>query len=109
MQPRNSYFSEQIRNESFRQILSDKFRLNEIYLNILDLIFTVPDGLTMQEIGERLGKPASEISARLNELRNEELVITPGKKKKNPVTGKSNTLWLINPVLLEPTQISFFN
>lgn len=90
---RQGYFSEQTRDDSFREVINDdEYLRNEQKI----ILANIGDGKTMQELSEITGKPVHLISARLNELRDDEYVITTGEKRKNPVTRKSNIIWFIN-------------
>lgn len=106
MNIRQGWNTEQVRDESFREILKDEKNLNESKLKVLWQL--VNGAKTMQEISETIGMKEHLVSARLNDLRNDEWVITDGSKKLNPFTGKNNSLWKINPAKFGPRQLEFF-
>lgn len=110
MDPRPGYYTEQNRNAVYFELLQEKHKFDEDFkLIIAQLSANGP--MTMQELGKALGKDASEMSARLNTLRDElKLVYNPTElkydkksgamkkqliKRLNPKTGKPNSLWAL--------------
>ena len=106
---RTGYYSELNRREVYLQILADKNKLDEDYKLIVTHIANYGPS-TFQELGDAIGKPTSEISARINELVKLDVISTiPDsyrdkktgklvegiKKKINPLTHKPNTIWAL--------------
>jgi hypothetical protein len=109
MKPRTGYYTEQNRNQVFRQIIEDENFRSGQHKKILFALVAAGDGLTMHEITAKTGIAVHIVSARLYELRAEDLnwVITKFIDKShlwdtrlvtriNPETGKPNTVFFIN-------------
>jgi predicted transcriptional regulator len=52
-------------------------------------------GATLFELTGLMGRPVNEISGRVTELSKARLIVENGKRK-NPTTGKSATVWILN-------------
>jgi hypothetical protein len=98
MKTRQGYFTEQVRNSSYKDELSNEKRLNKNCSIVFDQLKT--GAKTMHEISVNTGMGVHLVSARLNDLRKEEYVITTGEKVLNPVSGRPNSLWVVNPFKL---------
>ncbi len=96
MKTRQGYYSEQTRDESYKITMMDTDSTQKQYKKIMDC-FTLHDGWTMQEIEAKTHIPVHIVSARLNELRKDEMIITDGERRKNPFTGRPNIVWKLNP------------
>ena len=105
MNTRPGYYTEQVRNESYKEILNNE-SLSESQMKVLWQIVDGPK--TLQELSVILGMKESSVCARLNELREDEWIITNGEKKYNPETRKNNSLWKLNPKKFEPKQLQIF-
>lgn len=98
---RTGWYSELIRDESWKEVLANRNYRGEAYEKIVYHIRKAAikgwQGMTMQELEKVTGMPVHLVSARLNELRSGELIFTDGTFRKNPETGKKNTVWKLNP------------
>jgi DNA-binding MarR family transcriptional regulator len=107
MKIRQGYYSEESRDESYRLLLEDLKSLNKSCAEVFGVI--VKQGPhSLQEISVITGIKEHLVSARLNDLRKAEYVITDGEKVINEETGKKNILWKLNPVKLIPKQLNIF-
>ncbi|MCC6323787.1 MarR family transcriptional regulator [Candidatus Nomurabacteria bacterium] len=96
MKTRQGYYSEQTRNESYKITMADSNSTEKQYNKIINC-FTLHDGWTMQEIEAKTGIAVHIVSARLNELRKDEIIMTDTERRKNPVTGRPNIVWKLHP------------
>ena len=106
MNIRQGWHTEKVRDESFRDLISNDKKLKESKLKVLWQL--VSGAKTLQEISELIGMKEHLVSARLSDLRKDEWVITDGSKKWNPLTHKNNSLWSLNPAKFEPKQLEIF-
>ena len=95
MKTRQGYFTEQTRDSSYKEVLSHEKKLNDNCSRVFEPLKS--GAKTMHQIAALIGMEVHLVSARLNDLRKEEYVITSGKKIINPVSGKPNSLWEVNP------------
>ena len=101
------YYTEQIRNDAFLQVVVDKNKLNEVYQLIVARLYFEGDQ-TMQELSDALGIDINVMCPRLDELRKMKIITNPTeiifdkklqknvekvKKKFNEKTKKKNSLW----------------
>ncbi|MBV6399555.1 MAG: hypothetical protein CDJEALGM_01945 [Ignavibacteria bacterium] len=98
---RAGWYSELMRDESWKDVLIKSGYRKKSYEKIIYHIRVAAikgwQGLTMQELEKVTKIPVHLVSARLNELREGELLITDGTARKNPQTGYNNTVWKLNP------------
>lgn len=91
---RQGWNTEQVRNESFREVLSNSKYLSDSKRTVLEALYSGPK--TLQEISGSTGMKEHLVAARLNDLRKEEFVRATGERKFNPLTKKNNSLWEID-------------
>lgn len=103
---RQGWHTEQVRDESYLEVLADEDSLGEAQLKVLWQIVYGPK--TLQEVSGIIGMKEHLVCARLNELREQGWVITDGEKKINPLTGKKNSVWKINPEKFKPKELKLF-
>ena len=106
MRQGQGHYSEQVRNESYRETLDDQETLNDLCRKILWQLISGPK--TLQELAVILGKKESSICGRLNELKEDEWVIATKEAKWNEETKRNNTLWDISPEKFKTRQLEIF-
>lgn len=106
MKTRQGYYTEQVRDSSFKDIINDEKNLNKNCSIVFETLKTGPKSI--YQISNLTGMKEHLVSGRLNDLRKAEYVKTTGKKIINPVSGKLNSLWEVNPQLLLPKQLKIF-
>jgi len=97
MNPREGYYSEQVRNEALQSILGN---LGFMQKSVYEVI-RIYGPATNEEIAFRLKKYPHTITARVKELRELGLVEFAGKKESE-VSGRFASLWKVtslNPQL----------
>lgn len=100
MKTRSGWYSEQIRNLSFKEVMNNPIYLKESHRTILRALTLAPDGLTMREISDRIGMEVHLVSARLYELREplpgEDGLVVEAGERINPVSNRRNTIYKLN-------------
>lgn len=106
MKTRKGYYSEQVRDASFKEIVNDVSKLNKNCSIVFEQLRSGPK--TMHEISVLTGMEVHLVSARLSDLRKEDYVIATKEKRINPVSGKPNTLWKLDQSFQKPEQLKIF-
>ena len=78
--------------DAYKAILE---KLPERRRAVLSALIAEPEGLTTQEICNRLGWPINCVSGRISELKEAQLVEASGKTRRNDLSGRPVTVWRI--------------
>jgi predicted transcriptional regulator len=106
MKTRQGYYTEQVRDSSFKEVVNDEKSLNKNCSVVFEVLKSGPKSI--YQISNLTGMKEHLVSGRLNDLRKAEYVKTTGRKVLNPISRKENSLWEINPAVFEPKQLKIF-
>lgn len=91
MQAIAGYNSQQNKKRVFKKLLEDPDYMNEKCRKVYEQLES--GDKTAQEIGKIIGMETSSVFARMNELAANGWVIDLPETKKNPITGRPNTIY----------------
>jgi predicted ArsR family transcriptional regulator len=106
MKTRDGYFTEQVRDSSFRDLLKHGKALNKCCSVVFKEL--INGDKSIYEISVITGLKEHIVSARLSDLRAEGIVESAKQTVINPVSGRSNSLWRIKPDAVIPEQLKIF-
>jgi len=77
---------------SYKDILE---KLPERRRAVMSALIAEVDGLTTQEICNRLNWPINRVSGRISELKEAQLIEASGKTRRNDLSGRPVTVWKV--------------